>query len=129
MQRQNKQVEEDQTLQAIHVLLRAIGNLLYSSMDRSVRQQWEQSVADAGRLDGHMFNRSVADMEVHTPPELQEPEPKRLRPAPSEGQQIGGQNFPPSLPAPPDQQSNTNAPVEWLGINIQSILYLHANQS
>ena len=83
-----------------------------SSMDRSVRQQWEQSVAEADRLDGHMFDRSVADMEVHTPPELQEPEPKRLRQATIEGQQIGGQTFPQSLPVPPEQQSNTKAPVD-----------------
>ena len=84
-----------------------------SSMDRSVRHQWEQSVADADRLDGHMLNRSVADMEVHTPPELQEPEPKRMRAEPSDSQQIGGQHFPPSLPVPPQQQQNQrNATVD-----------------
>ena len=75
-----------------------------SSMDRSVRQQWEQSVEDANRLDGHI-PQSVGDMEVHTPPELQEPEAKRLRASPSDGQHVGGQNFPPSLPTPPAQST------------------------
>ena len=71
-----------------------------SSLDRSERQQWEQSVEEANRLDGHI-PQQVADMEVHTPPELHEPDAKRLRMAPSDGQSIGGQNFPPSLPQPP----------------------------
>ena len=84
-----------------------------SSMDRSVRQQWEQSVAAADRLDGHTgSDRPVADMEVHTPPELHEPEAKRLRTGTGNGQLIGGQSFPPSLPQPPQQQTSSNAPVD-----------------
>ena len=83
-----------------------------SSMDRSVRQQWEQSVAEADRLDGHTFNRPVGDMEVHTPPELCEPEAKRQRSSLGDGQLIGGQSFPPSMPQPPQQPGSSNAPVD-----------------
>ena len=84
-----------------------------SSMDSHTRQQWEKSVIAADRLDGHTFNRpAVEDMEVHTPPELREPEAKRMRAEASEGQMIGGQTFPPSLPQPPIQQTGVNVPLE-----------------
>ena len=58
-----------------------------------------------------MTSRAVADMEVHTPPEIHEPEPKRSRAEPSENQQIGGQSFPPSLPVPPQQSTGINVPL------------------
>ena len=73
-----------------------------SSLDSTEQQLFERSLQEANRLDGHGM-RPVAEMEVHTPPELLEPEAKRLR-AQNEGQQnIGGQSFPPSLPQPPRQ--------------------------
>ena len=73
-----------------------------SSLDPVERQQFQRSLDAADRLDGHVRPFPlVGDMEVHTPPELQEPEAKR--PRANEGQHIGGQTFPPPLPQPPSQ--------------------------
>lgn len=91
-----------------------------SQLSSEQRVRWNESRANADRLDGLLGN-----MVPRTPPEAAEPEPKRLRAM--SAQQIAGQTFPPALPRPPSQiihDSISDSQPQGSGASTSSALFV-----